>query len=243
MNGEVTALSKLKLEANAGGKALALARLIQAGFNVPAGFIVNGDPKDPNLRQDILEHFDKLKTSRVAVRSSAASEDGARDAWAGQLDSYLNVSREELIEKIALCQKLAGSERAKSYAKQKGLRAGHISVIVQKMITSATAGVAFSIHPVSGQTGQMVIEAVAGLGEKLVAGSITPDTYVIDKKSAKTIEAHTAGRPVLTDEMLTNLSQTIKKVEVFFGHPVDVEWAISDGRLYILQSRPITAIG
>jgi phosphoenolpyruvate synthase/pyruvate phosphate dikinase len=226
-----------------GGKAAALCRLINAGFNVPPGFVIT--TLAHNHRLDfILDEFDKLGAQKVAVRSSAVAEDGAKDAWAGQLDTFLNVKRSELLDKVAACFKSANSDRAKAYARQKNTSSGRVAVIIQKMVPAQISGVAFSSHPVTGNSNHAVIESVRGLGEKLVSGIITPDTHVIDKTFFKVIEKNIQNHTQnLTDKQIKELMDAIIKIEKFFSHPVDIEWSRSAKELFILQSRPITTLG
>jgi rifampicin phosphotransferase len=229
-----------------GGKAASLARLMQAGFNVPTGFVATTTVQELNdeLERDILSAFDELGAKYVAVRSSAVAEDGVKDAWAGQMDTFLNVNRGELVEAIRKCWESAKSERAKAYAEQKNIRPGNVAVIVQKMVPARASGVAFSAHPVTNNRGQIVIESVRGLGEKLVSGSVTPDTYVIDKETQEVIEKHPSEETQnLSSRQLEELAETVLRIEDLFGLPVDVEWAYAGSELFILQSRPITTLG
>lgn len=222
-----------------GGKAASLARLTGAGFRVPSGFVVY-EKLDSSK---VIEAFNKLDVKTVAVRSSAVAEDGAKDAWAGQLDTFLNVDREGLLKKISDCLDSAKSERAKAYARQKKINAGHVAVIVQKMVPADVSGVAFSVHPVINDKNKIVIESVKGLGEKLVSGQITPDTYVLNKKTGKLIEKHSVARKnSISDQQLKELAKSVIKIEELFGSPVDVEWTFSAKELFILQSRPITTL-
>jgi len=229
----------------AGGKGASLARLLDARFNVPPGFVITTASKslDKQLEAEILAAFDKLGAKYVAVRSSAAAEDGAKDAWAGQLDTFLNVTRDKLLEKIKLCLDSNESERAKSYAEQKQINSGAVAVIVQKMVPSEISGVAFSAHPVTNSLDQVVIEAVTGLGEDLVSGRVTPDTYVANKRSGEVIEKHLASSQVLNQTQIKTICEEVRLIEKSFGFPVDVEWTLSEDKLFILQSRPITTLG
>jgi phosphoenolpyruvate synthase/pyruvate phosphate dikinase len=220
-----------------GGKAAALARLIKGGFKVPDGFVLT------EVSDQILQQFDKLGTDKVAVRSSAMAEDGAKDAWAGQLDTFLNVTRGEVLDKIRACFDSANSDRAKAYADQKKISPGKVAVIVQKMIPARVSGVAFSAHPITNDHTKVVIEAVGGLGEKLVSGNVTPDTFITDKKTAKIVERHLSGKGNLSHEQLRKITETVAKIEKLFSLPVDVEWAYAGQQLFILQSRPITTVG
>jgi pyruvate,water dikinase len=251
----------------AGGKAYALGKMIRAGFCVPSGFVVSADAfmvMTPQLQDLLLNHFDKLHANFVAVRSSAINEDGTDAAWAGQLDTFLNCNRDNLLQNIQKCWESANSLRAKSYAKQKGLQATKVAVVVQEMIQSEVSGVAFSAHPVTSDHSKVVIEAGFGLGEAIVSGQVTPDTYIVNKATKQIAEKYVAPQkkqlvrnaagktiwqdleitnaPKLSGEQIAELCSLTVKLETFFKHPVDVEWAINNGNIYILQSRPITTL-
>jgi len=230
-----------------GGKARALSQLVEGHFNVPPGFVVTSEVFDdmtPALQRAIFDSFDALSAQKVAVRSSAASEDGAKDAWAGQMNTYLNINRGKLIGAVRKCWQSAGSPRAIAYAKQKGLKAGPMAVIVQAMTQGDVSGVAFSVHPVTQNQDHMVIEAVAGLAEALVSGVTTPASYVISRRTGKIIESHEpSAERLLSERQVTEVAKTVGRLEQFFGFPVDVEWTFSGDKLFILQSRPITTLG
>jgi phosphoenolpyruvate synthase/pyruvate phosphate dikinase len=237
----LTQANNLKL---VGGKAFALSTLVSKEFNVPAGFVITTEVKNlsKGVKDEVLAAFDTLNFQKVAVRSSAALEDGAKDAWAGQMDTFLNVTRANLFEKIKLCQNSANSKRAKAYADQKKIHSGDVAVIVQRMVPAQVSGVAFSAHPVTNDISQMVIESVGGLGEKLVSGIVTPTTYIINKKGSKVIEKYLSNEQALSSEQIENIAVTVAKIEKTFGWPVDVEWSYADNELFILQSRPITTL-
>ncbi len=251
-----------------GGKAYALGKMIRAGFNVPSGFVLSVSTftnMTPALKRHLLSRFDELQMDFVAVRSSAVNEDGKDDAWAGQLDTLLNCNRNNLLISIEQCWESVDSIRAQSYAKQKAIHNTKVAVIVQEMIQSEISGVAFSVHPISNNNKQVVIEAGFGLGEAVVSGQVTPDTYIVDKKTGQSVEKYvsqqskkltrndsgatvwedigTQGRNLkLTDEQIAELCNLTSELEAFFKYPVDVEWALSDGDIYILQCRPITTL-
>ncbi len=261
-------LSEAEDISNVGGKAYALGRLIRAGFQVPDGFVLSSNAPDnigSELSRFLLSRFDELGARFVAVRSSAINEDSNDAAWAGQLETYLNCRKEELIQRVVECRNSINAERAQSYARQKGIEATKVAVLVQAMVDSEISGVAFSAHPVSGDINTLVIEAGFGLGEAIVSGQVTPDTYVLHKADGQIIEKHVAnqekmlarnnvgitvwqdvgmnkGKQKLSDEQVVGVLEVTKKIEVFYGYPVDVEWAIYKDKLYILQSRPITTI-
>lgn len=250
----------------AGGKALALGEMLRSGFNVPNGFVLPVsvfNKMTPALEDVLLNAFDELGAKFVAVRSSAINEDGQGAAWAGQLETFLNCTRQDLIQKVQDCWESTSSPRAQSYAAQKGIMATKVAVIVQEMIDSEISGVAFSMHPVTNSARQIVIEAGLGLGEAVVSGQITPDTYIVDKKDDTLLEKHLASQKrmlvrgvsggniwedtglrgasqKLTADQIIELSKLTKKLEDFFQYPVDVEWAIKNGLICILQCRPIT---
>lgn len=214
-----------------GGKADNLLKLAE-DFSVPEFFVIA--PDEP--LENIFKRFDELGAVKVAVRSSALNEDGNNAAWAGQLETVLNVERSGLIEAIEHCRQSASSERAQAYAKAHAAESGGVAVIVQRMLHSRVSGVAFSKHPVTGEQ-KVVVEAVQGLGERLVGGQVTPDTYIENG------EQHLAGEtPILTDNELAEVRELTKRVEAFFGYPVDIEWAYEKNVLYLLQARPITTV-
>lgn len=251
-----------------GGKAHSLAQMASAGFPVPAAFAITTHAflsMTKELEAEILSHFDRLAAEFVAVRSSAIGEDSGTAAWAGQLDTFLNTTRHTLIDNVRRCWESIDSARAQSYASQKQLSRGAVGVLVQKMVQSEVSGVAFSTHPITNNNQHIVIEAGLGLGEAIVSGQITPDTYITHKPTATVLEKHVSRQTTmlakdtsgntkwhklgpagttqkLHDSLIMELSRVVAKLEVYFGHPVDVEWAVQNNKLYILQSRPITTL-
>ena len=149
-------------------------------------------PED--IKTVIFDAFTQLNAKYVAVRSSATSEDSAENAWAGQLDSFLNTTKETLLENVKNCWASLFTPRAIFYRIEKGLKESHVSVavVVQKMVESESSGIAFSVHPVTEDTNQLIIEAGFGLGEAIVSGSITPDSYVVEKEPRKIIDTNVA---------------------------------------------------
>lgn len=217
----------------------------------------------------ILNAFTKLNTKFVAVRSSATSEDSADNAWAGQLDSFLNTTEETLFENVKNCWASLFTPRAIFYRIEKGLKESYVSVavVVQQMIKSESSGIAFSVHPVTEDSNQIIIEAGFGLGEAIVSGSITPDSYVVEKNSRKIIDicvaeqtkgvfrkgedggnewrdipAEQGATQVLSEQQILELSEMILRIEQHYGFPCDIEWAHESGEFYIVQSRPITTL-
>ncbi len=228
--------------------------------------IIMGVEMPSTIASEITAEFRKLKCTFVAVRSSATAEDSASAAWAGQLDSFLNTTAATLLENVKRCWASLFTPRAIFYRHEKNLHETHISVavVVQKMVASEVSGIGFSVHPVTQDYNQLIIEAGFGLGEAIVSGQITPDSYVVEKDSLrigeKTVAVQRKGlfrggsgggnewRDVsgreqkLTDEQILGLSMLIISIEKHYGFPVDVEWAFAEGRFYIVQSRPITTL-
>lgn len=249
----------------AGGKGAALARIIRAGFKVPDGFVITtGAYGIAEAKPEIMRAYDSLGAKYVAVRSSAVGEDSKTAAWAGQLDTFLNVSRDGFMEAVKKCWQSADSERAQFYARQHNLQSTEVAVVVQEMIQSEVSGIGFSVNPITKDAGQIIIEAGYGLNEPIVSGEITPDTYIISKNSTEILEKHIANqvkklslgasdnewqkvadgaKQKLSDERIKELVDNIVRLEEFFGFPVDMEWTIADDKLFILQSRPITTLG
>ena len=145
-------------------------------------------PKD--IGEEIKKEFKNLSSKFVAVRSSATAEDSSSAAWAGQLDSFLNTTEETLLENVQKCWASLFTPRAIFYRFEKGLHNSKISVavVVQKMIESESSGIAFSVHPVTEDHNQLIIEAGYGLGEAIVSGQITPDSYVFEKQLRRIID-------------------------------------------------------
>ncbi|MFZ5915361.1 MAG: PEP/pyruvate-binding domain-containing protein [Chloroflexota bacterium] len=198
----------------------------------------------------VLGAYHKLTGSKpgtpLAIRSSALAEDTADASFAGQHDTILDVRDESaLMESIKRCWASLWTARASSYRSR--MRSGDpdiaLAVIVQHMLTADCAGVAFTVNPVSGAD-EIVIEAVAGLGEALVSGQVTPDRYRLDRHSLKPLEtaATRVGQPVLDADQLEQVARLAAGAQDHFGCPQDIEWACSHGRIYLLQSRPVTTL-
>lgn len=195
-----------------------------------------------DVEKSIIESYKKLG-GLVAVRSSATAEDLKEASFAGQLSTFLNISEGRLIESVKKCIASLFTARAIYYRHQKNIdhMKSSIAVLVQKMIKSKKAGVAFSINPVTNKE-EIVIEAVSGLGEAVVGGQTIPDNYIVVKETNKIKESRISkDLPVLNDVELSQLSEIIKKIEEHYNFPQDIEWTIDD-KIYILQARPITTL-
>jgi rifampicin phosphotransferase len=204
----------------------------------------------------------------VAVRSSATVEDLAGMSAAGQHDTYLNVRGEAaVVDAVRRCWASLWSARAIGYRARRGIAPGDasIAVVVQRLVPAEAAGVMFTIDPVSGDPGQVVVSANWGLGESVVSGDVTPDVAVVDRATetlasyqpggkevmtvadgAGTVERETpAGlrsTPVLSPGQAAELARVGLAIEKLYGEPVDVEWARADSGLWVVQARPITAL-
>lgn len=204
----------------------------------------------------------------VAVRSSAVDEDGAAASFAGQHESYLNVvGLEAVAEAVQRCWASGRSARALDYRRHHGLgpEGGGMAVLVQQLVVADASAVVFSANPVTGSGDEVVINASWGLGESIVGGTVTPDSYVVQKTDLA-ITARQIGekgrmtvlvaggtrevevprlfrsRPTLEDAQVTSLARLALALEATMGWPVDVECAYQGSQLYLLQCRPITTL-
>jgi len=219
--------------------------------------------------QEFCEHVGK-KNVAVAVRSSATAEDLPGASFAGQQDTFLNVTHKILLKSVQRCWSSLFTPRAIFYRKEKGFPHDEvlISVAVQEMVSSRASGVMFTLEPVSGDKDKVVINASWGLGEAIVSGRVTPDEYVVEKgtfrildkqvfKKNKQIVSDKRGstkwatvpksiqdRPALADEAIIRLAEYGVQIETHYGFPQDIEWTVDkDGRIFILQARPETVHG
>ena len=265
-----------------GGKGLNLGKLTKAGFSVPPGFCLTTvayrealnvesasgpgcvQPAEvPGLLESaILEAYQQLGRGRVAVRSSATAEDLPEASFAGQQDTFLNVSEpSELLEKIRACWASLWSERAIAYRYDHGIDDAMLAmaVVVQTMIDAEVSGVMFTVNPT--RPDELAIESNWGLGESVVSGEVTPDLFIVSRETGEVIRETIAtkrqligregvqdvavGRrdvPSLPPDKVLELAQIGRDVEEFYGAPQDIEWAFADGQFYLLQARPITTI-
>ncbi|MDI9949934.1 MULTISPECIES: PEP/pyruvate-binding domain-containing protein [unclassified Rhodococcus (in: high G+C Gram-positive bacteria)] len=222
-----------------GAKARNLGLLLRAGFRVPAGFVIPDPLGDPGWERAIEAGLHRLGPGPFAVRSSALAEDGAESSFAGQLATTLGVTTTaEVIEAVHRSAASCSSPEAVAYAARTDREApASAGVIVQVMVQPATAGVMFTRHPVTGAE-QVVIEAARGLGEAVVAGTVTPEAYLVDGVHVQ-VARHRGGQLLTTAQALA-LAALGRDVESLFGCPQDIEWAIAGDDIWVLQARPIT---
>jgi pyruvate,water dikinase len=236
---------------------------------------IMGSPLSRSLAREITEAYERLGGGLVAVRSSATAEDLPDASFAGQQRTYLNVQGiDRVLETVRGCWASLFEARAIFYREEQHfdqLSVG-IAVPVQRMVQSEIAGVMFTAEPTRSDRSKVLVEAVHGLGETIVSGEITPDSYLIEKTNSEILEKKLvpqtwqlvrnesakgaedlnvredvpADRSVaykLDDEQIREVVRVGLKLEEDYGHPQDVEWAFEGGRLYVVQTRAITTLG
>jgi pyruvate,water dikinase len=276
-----------------GGKAAHLSQLT-AAFRVPPGFCLttaafdhvtsDGQVEDvaaqsrdrlaDALYEELAQAYVQLGercgqvAPPVAVRSSAVDEDSSSASFAGQHETLLNIAGVEAIAQAAVqCWRSARSVRAGAYRRQRSLapETVRLAVLVQQLVAADSSAVLFSANPITGNRGELVINASWGLGESIVGGTITPDTYVLRAADLTVIAQHIAEkrrmtvpvaggtrevdvprflrpRPAFSEDQIAELGRLAVALEAVMGRPVDVECAYAAGCLYLLQCRPITAL-
>ena len=226
-------------------------------------------PLPSNVVQALGAAHERLcrgQTLPLAVRSSATAEDMAEASFAGQQETFLGVvGVEAFLDRVRACWASLFTPRAIFYRQRRGI--GHdvaMAVVCQRLLRAEKSGVLFTVDPVQGRRHVAIVEAVRGLGEGLVSGAVTPDHYQVEKTTGKVLfqrlarrrpsPAHAASAwassplagddlgPVLSLEELQRLVTVGCRLEAHFGRPQDVEWAVEGGRLYLLQSRPVTTM-
>ncbi|MBP6280594.1 MAG: phosphoenolpyruvate synthase [Leptotrichiaceae bacterium] len=277
-----------KIRLQIGGKALNLIKLSNNNFNVPSFFAIPIELLKENSNGNQSENYKKLLQIEItrlkdkgykyfSVRSSAVSEDGSKQSFAGQYDSFLYVLEDTIYEYIDKVLDSANSKRISTYkninndisysneSNELSYDAYLPSVIVQGMVDSEISGIAFSNDPIN-ISDDIIINATYGLGSSIVNGEVDGDTFKVsdkfkikDKKIANKHIKHVlsetknsidivgvneedAEKQCIDDSNIIRLSKIIKDIENYYDVPQDIEWAYSDGQIYILQSRPITTI-
>jgi phosphoenolpyruvate synthase/pyruvate phosphate dikinase len=261
-----------------GGKAANLSRLARLHHRVPDGFslpVTVMDEAHPlDLRDEMIRAISDLMNCHrlpdfiAAVRSSAVDEDGATASFAGQHETYLNiVGADAIIQAVTRCWESAHSERALEYRRQQGLsvKRPQLAVLVQQLISADVAAVLFSANPITGNRDEVMINASWGLGESIVGGTVTPDTFIVRKSDLAVVQRVVADKQLMTvsapggthevevprflrntaslnDEQVIEMAKLALTLETTMEYPVDVECAYAGGELYLLQCRPITTL-
>lgn len=262
-----------------GGKAASLSRLA-ALHAVPHGFAVSALPAlqsaipetiIPRIRSayGALGERCGVPEPAVAVRSSALDEDGSDASFAGQHDTYLNIrGHDAVLDAVARCIQSAASREALAYRQARGLAIDgvRIAVLVQELVPSDVSAVVFSANPVTGSRDEVMINSNWGLGESIVSGTATPDTFIIAKHSLEVTERYVAQKDRMTvttaagttdvdvpaelrekssldDSQIAAMTRLALMLESALGHAVDIECAFARSNLYLLQCRPITTLG
>ncbi len=272
MKNQIENIDRSKL----GGKAFNLYQLQDLQMKVPPFYVIASDQFTKEENENIWENLSAKALEsglfsepniRFAVRSSGVAEDGQEHSFAGQFDTLLNVTRDGLAKAIKEIYLSAQNERVLEYRKERNIQGdSSIAIVVQKMIEPEVAGVAFGMHPVSGNTDEKVISAVYGLGEGLVSGMYNADTFVVDAqnnidsdiavKDAELVFDEKTGhgnieRQVdeerqkiasLSDNQILEIKEVLNKLHHHYQHPQDIEFGIENGQLYLLQTRPITTV-
>lgn len=261
-----------------GGKAAQLGRLA-SHHRVPPGFCLTTAAYRwaqeyglaammPLLRQHLAEAYGALGEPAVAVRSSAVDEDGSGSSFAGQLETYLNIlGADHLVEAVTRCWSSGSTERVAGYRREQGLdgQGVEVSVLVQELVDADWSAVAFSVNPITGDHDEIVINASYGLGESIVSGTVTPDTYILRKIDLSILACRIGEKRRMTIRMsdgtgevpvprllqraqvlnstdMEEVGRLTRDLESATQQPVDVECASAAGQLYLLQCRPITTL-
>jgi len=231
----------------AGGKGGTLSRLFQAGYPVPEGFVImphafEGDQLKPNAWHAIEDQLSVIRKKNsqtaFAVRSSAIAEDSAYASFAGEFETVLDVHSNDAIRAAIMQVHVSRkSERVQAYSKAKGIDGlQEIAIVVQKLVRAEISGILFTADPVTGNHTTMTGNFIYGFGEELVSGEAEPYTF-----SFQSPKGNYAG-PAELKPYAKRLYKLARKLVKDLGCPQDIEWAIADGHLYLLQSRPITTL-
>ena len=264
-----------EIHSEIGGKAKNLFRLKELGINVPDWIVIPNkilsEKEDDYFKTSVvieaILNFFNLKNEKTffAVRSSGIDEDGTQFSFAGQFETFLYVTPNEIGEKIIAVKQSATSERVRLYREKNGLSASaSIAVIVQKMLNPEISGVAFGIDPATGDENTKIISSVYGVGEGIVSGLLDADTYkikekniesrIVNKKSALFCDFSKGGvveTPVnkdiqdkssLNEKQIFQVCEVLQKLTLKLGKPQDIEFAFEKNTLYLLQTRPVTAV-
>lgn len=244
-----------------------LTALLEAGDPEAVRALVADAPLPDGLEAGVLTALKDLGQGPVAVRSSATAEDLPEASFAGQQETFLGVTGDtDVLSAVRRCWASLWTDRAIAYRAERGFAHDvvRLAVVVQSMVAADSAGVAFTADPVTGRRDEVVIDAAWGLGESVVSGSVTPDSFTVrggqvtrrspgdkttridlepDGRTVTTTVADKERRALcLTDRDVLRIARLARDVEAHYGTPMDIEWAIAGGTLWLLQARPITTI-
>lgn len=227
-----------------GRKAAALAGAVSRGHPVPEGVVLGASLDVPDA-DELRQILDRLGGS-VAVRSSGVEEDSATASFAGQYESVLGVDTvPDLENAIRRCLGSARSRPVDGYAARFGRDGSAMAVLIQRMLDPDVAGVACSVDPVTGAD-RVVVEAVAGLGDDLLGGVVTGERWVVGDRprpeADDALDPSTAARHALDPATAAQVAALCRRLAETEDRPVDVEWALEDGTLWLLQVRPVTVV-
>ncbi|AKA68226.1 PEP/pyruvate-binding domain-containing protein [Clostridium scatologenes] len=232
------------------------------------GILFHNGEMPEEVSASIKISYAGLGNIAVAIRSSATLEDLHDASFAGQQETYLNIQGEnEVLAAVKRCWASLWTARAIAYRVKKDIKQEVVAlaVVVQKLVFSDASGVMFTLNPINGRRGEMIINAAWGLGEAVVSSLVTPDTIVVDKNLERIVSYEAANKERMTvrtsdgtEEILVperlrkkhalswnqvmQLTQLGKKIEKDYQMPMDVEWALEKDKLYIVQARPITVL-
>jgi len=245
-----------------GGKTANLGRLATS-FRVPPGFCLDVSAFDQlrhaldgdaaaraRLRELVAASYAELarrvgeRQPRVAVRSSAIGEDSGDASFAGQHETVLDVGGvDDIVDALLECWRSVYSDRAAAYRKQRGIAGTpRIAVLVQLMVPADASAIAFSADPVSGARDVVVVNAARGLGDAIASGTITPDSYTVRKRDLVITSRMCVDGGAISDRDIAAIARLAIQLETVMGGPVDIECALRDGELHLLQCRPITTL-
>lgn len=196
-----------------------------------------------NLVKEINEKINQYRFRSLAVRSSATAEDLELASFAGQFESYLNITSQRVFDFIKTCWSSLYEERVLSYSLYHGIPMHEIkmAVLIQEMINAEKGGVIFTKDVLRHNERVIIIEVAKGLGTGVVAGTAELDRYVVEKTDLKTISQKLRGpKPILKQDEIFELASLGLLIENFYRSPQDIEWAAAGGKVYLLQTRPIT---
>ena len=227
-----------------GAKAATLGRLARAGFAVPEGFVLcveAATAPGEDVSAALKAISDRFGDATLAVRSSAPDEDRPDASFAGQYETVLDVNGPPALRAaVTRCWQSAASERVRRYRQARGRGgAAAIAVLVQRQVAADVAGVVFTADPVTGSRDAVLVSAVPGLGDGLVNGQVSPDEWSVAGATATAVRV---SHQALAAQQACAVAALAKRIEQTLGGPQDIEWAMADGRLQVLQARPVTAL-